>query len=131
LRRILTATRLPPTLFKQLPDIRGGLVFLSVDEPGPLQLQFLYIKPGPALQVKRPSVGAEGFVLNHLDRSSVDGYLKRVGDRLMQAFDTNRPYAVFCDSLEVYNSDWTDNFPEEFKKRRGYDLTPHPPRVNQ
>jgi hypothetical protein len=111
---------------KQLTNIHDGAVILAEDTPGPLQMQF-FISSRTGMQVKRPSVGAEGFVLNHLDRSSVDLYLKRVGDRLMQAFDTNRPYAVFCDSLEVYNSDWTDNFPEEFKKRRGYDLTPHLP----
>jgi hypothetical protein len=111
---------------KQLTNIHDGAVILAGDTPGPLQMQF-FISSRTGMQVKRPSVGAEGFVLNHLDRSSVDGYLKRVGDRLMQAFDTNRPYAVFCDSLEVYNSDWTDDFPEEFKNRRGYDLTPQLP----
>ena len=112
--------------FKQLTNIHDGAVILTEDTPGPLQVQ-VFISSRTGMRVKRPSVGAEGFVLNHLDRLSVDGYLKRVGDRLMQAFDTNRPYAVFCDSFEVYNSDWTDNFPEEFKKRRGYDLTPYLP----
>ncbi|HEV8592535.1 MAG TPA: glycosyl hydrolase, partial [Pyrinomonadaceae bacterium] len=34
-------------------------------------------------------------------------------------------YSVFCDSLEVYNQDWTDDFLEEFQKRRGYDLKPY------
>ena len=76
------------------------------------------------MQVKRPAIGGEGFVLDHLDRASVDGYLSRVGDRLMQAFDARLPHAVFCDSLEVYNSDWTGDFLEEFQKRRGYDLRP-------
>ncbi len=43
----------------------------------------------------------------------------------MQAFGEMPPYAVFSDSLEVEDSDWTDNLPEEFRKRRGYDLVPH------
>jgi hypothetical protein len=31
------------------------------------------------------------------------------------------------DSLEVYSSDWTGDFLDEFQKRRGYDLKPHLP----
>ena len=31
---------------------------------------------------------------------------------------------MFCDSLEVYESDWTDDFLDAFKARRGYDLRP-------
>ena len=42
----------------------------------------------------------------------------------MQAFDSNPPYSIFCDSLEVYQSDWTGDFLQEFRKRRGYDLKP-------
>ena len=42
----------------------------------------------------------------------------------VSAFDGAPPYAVFCDSLEVYESDWTDDFLEAFKARRGYDLRP-------
>jgi hypothetical protein len=37
------------------------------------------------------------------------------------------PYAVFSDSLEVYGTDWTDDFVAEFKRRRGYDIVPHLP----
>src|SRR5262249_29706963 len=46
---------------------------------------------------------------------------------LMRAFEGRAPFAVFCDSLEVYNSDWTDDFLVEFKKRRGYDLSAYLP----
>ncbi len=109
---------------KELTDIRDGNVWLA--ESGAEVLFFISGKSG--MQVKRPSFGAEGYVLNHLDRPSVDNYLKNTGDRLFQAFDKSTiPYSVFCDSLEVYNQDWTDDFLEEFKKRRGYDLKPYLP----
>jgi len=75
-------------------------------------------------QVKRAAVGGEGFVIDHYDRAATDNYLKSVGDRLMQAFGSNRPYAIFCDSLEAFGSDWTGDFLSEFQKRRGYDLKP-------
>ena len=32
--------------------------------------------------------------------------------------------SVFCDSLEVYGSDWTPSLPSEFARRRGYDPLP-------
>ena len=31
---------------------------------------------------------------------------------------------MFCDSLEVYDADWTSDFLDEFQKRRGYDFRP-------
>lgn len=109
---------------KELTDIRDDNVWLT--ESGVEILFFISGKSG--MQVKRPSFGAEGYVLNHLDQPSVVSYLKNTGDRLFQAFDkTTIPYSVFCDSLEVYNQDWTDDFLTEFRKRRGYDLKPYLP----
>ena len=116
---------------KELTDIRDDAVFLS--EPsataGGTTSEVVFIIAGKAgMQVKRPAVGAEGFMLNHLDKPSVENYLKYTGDRLFSAFDkNNRPYSVFSDSLEVYNEDWTDDFLSEFQKRRGYDLKPYLP----
>ena len=112
---------------KELTDIREGNVFLL--SPGESSSEILFFISGKSgMQVKRPSFGAEGYVLNHLDKPSVDNYLKNTGDRLFQAFDkTTIPYSVFCDSLEVYNQDWTDDFLTEFQKRRGYDLKPFLP----
>lgn len=111
----------------ELTEIRDGNVFLSSDpQPGSEVMFFISGKSG--MQVKRPSFGAEGYVLNHLDKPSVDSYLKNTGDRLFQAFDrAHVPYSVFCDSLEVYNQDWTDDFLAEFQRRRGYDLKPYLP----
>jgi hypothetical protein len=87
----------------------------------------VFISSPTGQQVKRPSVGSEGFVLNHYDRSAVETHLKVIGDRLMTAFGTHPPYAVFSDSLEVYSADWSPDFMEQFRKRRGYDLTPYLP----
>jgi hypothetical protein len=85
----------------------------------------VFINSRTGMMVKRASVGSEGFVLNHYDRPSLDRYLATVGDPLMTAFDKGTsPYAVFCDSLEVFGSDWTDDFLEAFERKRGYDLRP-------
>jgi hypothetical protein len=66
-------------------------------------------------------------VLDHYDRSALDVHLRAVGEPMLDALKNTPPYAIFSDSLEVYNSDWTPNFLEEFKQRRGYDLTPYLP----
>ncbi|SDF65196.1 MULTISPECIES: glycosyl hydrolase [unclassified Duganella] len=88
-----------------------------------------YIASRTAQQVKRAALGAEGFVLDHLSRTAIDHHLQQVAEPLLQAFGDKPPYAVFSDSLEVYNTDWTDDFLSEFQRRRGYDLKPHLPVV--
>ncbi len=90
-------------------------------------LLYFFIASRTGQQVKRTAVGAEGFVLNHYSRTAIEDHLASVGDPLLQAFGDSPPYAVFSDSLEVYASDWTDDFLAEFQKRRGYDLTPYLP----
>lgn len=114
--------------WQQLTDIRDGSVWLPEGAASKGTEVIFFISGKSGMQIKRPSFGAEGYTLNHLDRPSVDTYLKTTGDRLFQAFEkTNVPYSVFCDSLEVYNQDWTDDFLAEFQKRRGYDLKPYLP----
>ena len=110
----------------EVSDIRDGVVQFPAGAPGSREALF-FIASRTGMMVKRPAVGAEGFVLSHYDRAALDGYLKNVGDRLLQAFGSQPPYAVFCDSLEVYESDWTPDFLEQFRTRRGYDLKPHLP----
>jgi len=86
-----------------------------------------FISSRTGMTVKRPAVGAEGFVLDHYDRSATETHLHAVGDKLMEAFGDHPPYAVFSDSLEDYGSNWTSDLMEQFRARRGYDLTPHLP----
>jgi hypothetical protein len=110
----------------EISDFRDGAAWLPADLEGRNTVYF-FISSRTGMQVKRPAVGSEGFVLDHFDARATQHYLKNVGDRLLQAFGSNPPYAIFCDSLEVYNSDWTGDFLEEFQKRRGYDLKPYLP----
>ena len=110
----------------ELSSGADGTVTLPVDRAGATELIF-FISSRTKQQVKRAAVGAEGRVLDHYDRTAVEAYLGQVGDRLLQAFGDQPPYAVFCDSLEVYLSDWTPDLLAEFQKRRGYDLQPFLP----
>ncbi len=79
--------------------------------------------------VKRAAVGAEGYVLDHFSRAAIDDHIAHVATPLVEAFGADPPHSVFSDSLEVYGSDWTTNLPEEFLRRRGYDLIPHLPEL--
>jgi alpha-L-rhamnosidase len=105
----------------------GELSSARVRVPGQQQFraELFFISSRTGMQVKRPAVGAEGFVIDHYDAAAVDDYLRSTGERLMEAFASKRPYAVFSDSLEVYGANWTPNLLEEFRRRRGYDLKPH------
>ena len=80
-------------------------------------------------QVKRAAVDADGYVLDSFSHEAVAKHLEKVGEPLIKAFGDTPPYAIFSDSLEAYGSDWTPKLPEEFKKRRGYDLIPHLPEL--
>lgn len=83
-----------------------------------------YVAGHTGMKVKRPALGAEGFVVDHQSPAAVQKFLETIAEPEVEACGANVPYSVFCDSLESYGEDWTTNFLDEFKKRRGYDLRP-------
>ncbi len=111
--------------YRAIPQISGDPIPVPADRADRTAL--IFISSRTRMMVKRPAVGAEGFVLDHYDRAAIDNHLKTVGEKLLGALSNTPPYAVFSDSLEVERSDWTPNFLAEFQKRRGYDLTPFLP----
>ena len=117
--KLLAAFEFPGS--REITDLRGSVAHLASSATNEVQF---YIASRTRMKVKRASAGAEGYVLDHYDGAAVQSYLHDVGDRLLRAFGPNPPTSVFCDSLEVFGSDWTTDFLEEFAKRRGYDLKP-------
>ena len=115
-----------PNSLRQLPAPDGIRIPVPPSLEGDLVVM-TFISSRTGQQVKRPSVGAEGFVLDHYDRRAIENHLNTVGERLLTAFGPNPPYSVFSDSLEAFGSDWTPELLTEFQKRRGYDLTPYLP----
>ncbi len=112
---------------RRLTDLEPNAVRLPAEgREGPHVV--LYFVAGHTRQtVKRPAAGAEGFVLDHYNAEAIALHLAKVGEPLLNALRATPPHAIFSDSLEVYNSDWTAAFLDEFKKRRGYDLLPDLP----
>jgi hypothetical protein len=97
-------------------DASGNLQYNSPDD-----LSVYAVFTGKTKQaVKRAAPGGEGYTIDHFSRTATADYFKK--------FDTafgNSSHGVkafFNDSYEVYGADWTPDFLEEFKKRRGYDL---------
>jgi hypothetical protein len=71
------------------------------------------------------------LVLDHMSKHAFDVYADRVGDSLRQydgQYFGKGLRAIFCDSLEVRAYlFWSDDFLQQFHRRRGYDLTPYLP----
>jgi hypothetical protein len=116
-----------PASAEPLPNTANPIIVPS-SSPGD-RVALFFIASHTKQTVKRPSVGAEGLVLDHFSRAAIDEHLKDVATPLIKSFGNQPPYAVFSDSLEVYGSDWTKNLPAEFQKRRGYNLIPHLPEL--
>ncbi|HKW99655.1 MAG TPA: glycosyl hydrolase [Bryobacteraceae bacterium] len=112
---------------------RGEAVRLAVDERGAVtpasaagDVQIFYSAPA-RMKVKRASLGAEGWVVDHYNRDAVERYLAAVGDKLLAGVPAGSVRSIFCDSLEVFHANWTAEFPGIFERQRGYDLIPHLP----
>jgi hypothetical protein len=76
--------------------------------------------------------GSAGPVVDHYHAGDVRDYMDRLANALKavlggQLGDHIR--ALFCDSIELSGANITDDFFEEFIRRRGYDLKPYLPLV--
>ncbi len=76
--------------------------------------------------------GSKGPVVNHYSAKDVRAYMDRLADALEAVLGGklgDHIRALFCDSIELSGANITDDFFEEFIKRRGYDLGPFLPLV--
>lgn len=80
--------------------------------------------------VERAGPGGEGDVIDHFSARAIDNYLKKF-DEAFASRDVSWIRYYFNDSYEVDdavgNSDWTEDFFDEFLSRRGYDLKMYMP----
>jgi hypothetical protein len=119
------AKHFDPNSARQLVRRTDGAFEVPPSPPDPRVL-LVFVAAPTGQQVKRAAVGAEGNVLDHYHRAAMEKHMEAVGAPLAAAGGGNIR-AMFCDSLEVYDSNWTEGFLKEFQARRGYDLTPHLP----
>lgn len=71
-------------------------------------------------QVKRAAPGGSGYTLDHYSDEALNAYIVPFNNAFKGREKKIR--AIFNDSYEVYGTDFTPKFFEEFQTRRGYDL---------
>lgn len=71
-------------------------------------------------EVKRAAPGGKGYTLDHYSEEALNAYVVPFNTAFKGREGKIR--AIFNDSFEVYGTDFTPNFFEEFKALRGYDL---------
>ena len=65
------------------------------------------------------------FFIDHLSKEAFDMHWEKTAGLLLAEMSAEERAAfkfVECDSWEAGNPNWTKNFPQEFKNRRGYDI---------
>jgi glycosyl hydrolase family 106( putative alpha-L-rhamnosidase) len=80
--------------------------------------------------VERAAPGGEGYAIDHFSSRAAQHYFKKFDDAF-KGFDLSYLRGFFNDSYEVDDArgqaNWTPDFFEQFKKRKGYDLKAYLP----
>ena len=101
---------------------------VTVDVPAGDYVLYALVKVTGFQSVINGGPGASGPVLNHYDKNATIHFLHKMSDNLFPAIKgTDGFRALFCDSMELEGANWCDDFLEEFKRRRGYDIAPYLP----
>jgi len=110
---------------KMLPD---GTLNWQVPKGNWTIMRFGYSLTGSR---NRPAVpSGTGYEVDKLSREHTEKYITEYTGMIKEALDDlygTSLRAVLLDSWEAGMQNWTDNMLAEFKKRRGYDLTPFLP----
>ena len=105
-------------------QVKDGVINMVVPE-GKWQVYYM-VKYNSFASVINGAPGAAGPILDHMNEAAVRKYLKNMSDKLEARFGPMSQYlrAYFVDSMELEGANWTGDFAQEFKRRRGYDILP-------
>ena len=97
---------------------------ISVDVPAGKHVFYALVKVSSFASVINGAPGAAGSILNHMDKTAVRKYLNHMSDTIQKKTGPLSKHlrAFFTDSMELEGCNWTRDFEEEFKKRRGYNI---------
>ena len=107
----------------EMLDLSGEGALSLPPSAGPRVLLFIFASHTGQV-VKRAAIGAEGYVMDHMRRDATELHLRENGERIMGAVEPGSVTAVFCDSLEVYEANWSEALFAEIERRYGYDPRP-------
>jgi hypothetical protein len=104
---------------------------ITVDVPAGAHVLYYLIKYTGFQRVIQGALGARGPVINHYQQSAVQNYLDHFGDLLTGKLGPLNNYfrAFFTDSIELEGANWCNDYFEQFKQRKGYDLEPYFPYI--
>lgn len=90
---------------------------------------YALVKINGFMQVINGAPGATGPVLNHYNIAFVKQYLNRMSDAIEKRTGplSENLRALFIDSMELEGSNWTFDMLQEFREKKGYDLSPYLP----
>jgi hypothetical protein len=74
------------------------------------------------MEVINGAPGAGGPVLNHYNMAAVKKYLNTMSSAI--GSESGKLRSFFTDSMELEGANWCTDLPDEFRKRRGYELEP-------
>jgi hypothetical protein len=99
---------------------------LVLDIPEGQHVLYFLVKLTGYMAVINGAPGANGPVLNHLDKAAVERYLDRIATALTAKLGDLHPYvrAFFTDSIELEGANWFSGMATTFQQRHGYDLLP-------
>lgn len=123
---------------KLVPDPIGGLdqvidisekckdEVIQIDVPEGQYVLYALVNYKSFASVINGAPGAAGAILNHMDEQAVYKYLRHMSDTIEKKTGPLSKHlrAFFTDSMELEGCNWTADFAEEFRKRRGYELMP-------
>ncbi len=121
----LVATVAAPILKQGSPPIADAGMVMRVDGDAPAGWVIARVfARHSGQQVKRAAPGQEGPVLDHFCKAALEAHLAAWGPPLLEVAGAAPVRALFCDSWEVEGPYWTPALPQQFQKRRGYDIVP-------
>jgi hypothetical protein len=99
---------------------------IQIEVPQGDHVLYSLVKITGFMAVINGAPGASGPVLNHYDGHAVERYLTRLSDKLSAKLGplNNCFRSFFTDSIELEGANWCDDMLVEFRRRRGYDLSP-------
>ncbi|MDR0685889.1 MAG: glycoside hydrolase family 2, partial [Dysgonamonadaceae bacterium] len=101
---------------------------LEIDVPDGEYILYTLVKCTGFQAVINGAPGAGGPVLNHYSKEATEKFLNRMSNTLFpQIKDVKSFRALFCDSMELEGANWCNDYLEEFRRRRGYDIKPYLP----
>ncbi|MDO4547319.1 MAG: glycosyl hydrolase [Clostridia bacterium] len=106
---------------------RWGSRLREVDIPAGEHRIYTFAVQKYKQNVGKPSPNMHGLAIDHCRRDVVDAYMRTLGQTLIDRLGRGRFNCFFCDSIELGGNNWSVNLLDEFKKRKGYDLSPYLP----